>query len=93
MAQPGYGQPQPLAALLDMLGRSTGTRFHQFWADDISLLDSARFRHAHIHGPRQLTGLYLLALAVHHGGRLVAFDRHIALSTVPAARAEHLVVL
>ena len=39
MAQPGYGKPQPLATLVAMLGRSTSTRFHEFWADSISLLD------------------------------------------------------
>ena len=93
MAQPGYGKPQPLATLVAMLGRSTSTRFHEFWADSISLLDAAQFHHAHIHNPRQLTDLYLLALAVHHGGRLVTFDRLIALSAVPRARPEHLVAL
>ena len=93
MAQPGYPQPQPLAVLVNMLGNSTATGFHQFWADDVSLLDAAHFRHSHIHSPRQLTDLYLLALAVRHGGRLVTFDRHIALSAVAGARPEHLVQL
>ena len=93
MAQPGYAQPQPLAALVAMLGRSTAARFHEFWPDDVSLLDAAHFRHDHVHGPRQLTDLYLLALAVRHDGRLVTFDQRIALSAVPAARAEHLVVI
>lgn len=93
MSQPGYAQPQPLGSLVTMLERSTSTRFHEFWADGISLLDRAHFHHAHIHSPRQLTDLYLLALAVHHGGRLVTFDRHIALSAVPGARPEHLVLL
>ncbi len=93
MAQPGYSQPQPLAALVAMLGQSTATRFHAFWPDDLSVLDAGHFHHAHIHSPRQLTGLYLLALAVRHGGRLVTFDQRIALSAVPQARAEHLVVL
>lgn len=93
MAQPGYSQPQPLGALLAMLARSTSAPFHAFWPDDVSLLDATRFHHAHIHSPRQLTDLYLLALAVRHGGRLVTFDQRIALSAVPGARAEHLVVV
>ncbi len=93
MAQPGYPQPQPLAVLVNMLGNSTATGFHQFWADDVSLLDAAHFRHSHIHSPRQLTDLYLLALAVRHGGRLVTFDQRIPLSAVPQARAEHRVIL
>lgn len=93
MAQPGYSQAQPLAALLAMLARSTSTPFHEFWPDDISVLDSAHFNHAHIHGPRQLTDLYLLSLAVRHGGRLVSFDQRIPLSAVPDAQAKHQVLL
>ena len=61
MGQPGYANPQPLPILTAMLAQSTATRFHQFWPDDISLLDSRHFNHTHIHGPRQLTDMYLLA--------------------------------
>lgn len=93
MAQPGYSQPQPLPALVAMLAESTAAPFHEFWPDDVSVLDAARFRHGHIHGPRQLTDLYLLALAMHHGGRLVSFDQRIPLSAVPGALPRHLVVL
>ncbi len=46
-----------------------------------------------MHGPRQLTNAYLLALAVAHGGRFVTFDRGLPLSAVPAATADALVVL
>jgi toxin-antitoxin system PIN domain toxin len=93
MSQPGYSSPQPLAILIAMLQGSTGTAFHVLWSDDISLLDSQHFQHAHIHSHNQLTDLYLLALAVKHGGRLVSFDQRIPLSAVPGARAEHLVKL
>ena len=93
MSQPGYAKPQPLASLVSMLARSTSTRFHAFWPDAISVLDRTHFHHGYIHSPRQLTGLYLLALAVHHGGRLVTFDQRIPLSAVPQARAEHRVIL
>src|ERR1022692_2548587 len=50
---------------------------HHFWKDELSLLDGDVFRHSHIAGPRQITDVYLLALAVSHGGRLVTFDRSI----------------
>jgi toxin-antitoxin system PIN domain toxin len=93
MSQPGYGQPQPLPALMAMLHQSTSTTFHAFWSDDISLLDAKRFRHAHMHSPRQLTDLYLLALAVKNQGRLVSLDLRIPLSAVHGASAEHLVEL
>jgi uncharacterized protein len=51
------------------------------------------FDAARIHGPRQLTDLYLLALAVERGGRLVTFDSGIALDAVNGAAARHLLVL
>ena len=93
MSQSGYSSPQPLARLVQMLQSSTATSFHQLWADDISILDAAQFRHSHIHSPRQLTDLYLLALAVKNKGCLVSFDQRIPLSAVPGASPEHLVVL
>lgn len=93
MSQPGYSNPLPLASLVTMLQRSTATSFHRLLADDISILDSERFHHPHIHGPRQLTDLYLLALAVRNAGRLVTLDIRIPLSAVHGASAEHLVTL
>lgn len=93
MSQPGYSSPQPLALLVQMLQTSTATAFHELWSDDISILDRAQFRHSHIHSARQLTDLYLLALAVENKGCLVSFDQRIPLSAVPGASPEHLVVL
>jgi hypothetical protein len=93
MGQPGYSKPQPLSALVAMLQGSTSTTFHHLWADDISVLDAARFHHPHIHGPGQLTDLYLLGLAVKNAGRFVTFDARISLSAVHGARPEHLVTL
>ena len=93
LSQPGYVNPLPLAVLAAMLGQSTAARFHAFWPDDLSVLDAGHFHHAHIHSPRQLTDLYLLGLAVRHGGRLVTFDQRIPLGAVRGAAPGHLVVL
>lgn len=93
MSQPGYSSPQPIGTLMDMLKRSTSTAFHQLWSNDISLLDDSRFQHHHIHGPQQLTDIYLLGLAIRNHGRLVSFDKRIALNTVHGAQAKHLVAL
>ena len=93
MSQPGYSKPQPLASLVAMVQNSTGTPFHQLWSDDISILDGERFHHPHMHGPRQLTDLYLLGLAVKNAGRFVTFDARIPLSAVHGAKAMHLVSL
>jgi toxin-antitoxin system PIN domain toxin len=91
MCQPAYPQAVPVAELMARLRRSFSHPLHAFWADDISLADPARFRADQIHGHRQLTDIYLLALAVRHGGRLVTFDTRIALSAIHGAQAGHLV--
>ena len=66
---------------------------HEFWGDSISLLDQGIFDSGHIHNSRQLTDLYLQALAVFHHGRLVTFDEGIVLSTVLDAKAGNLHIL
>ena len=93
MNQHGYSSPQPLAALMVMLQSSTSASVHETWFDDISILDAARFQHAHMHGHRQLTDLYLLGLAVKNKGRLASFDQRIPMSAVLGARPEHIVTL
>ena len=93
MAQASYSNPQPLPVLVRMLQRSTRSTAHEFWSDGPSVLDAGRFEHGHIHSPRQLTDLYLLALAVAHEGRFVTFDRRIPLSAVQGAATRHLVVI
>lgn len=59
----------------------------------LALLEDHRINSSHVHGPRQVTDVYLLALAVEHGGRFVTFDRSIPLSAAPGAMPEHLVVV
>jgi hypothetical protein len=59
---------------------------HRFWADDISLADVGLF--PRLPASSQLTDLYLLALAVKHGGRLATFDAGLEAALVPGgARA------
>jgi len=42
---------------------------------------------------RRITDVYLLALAVEHGGRLVTFDHGLPLEAVPLESKRHLVTL
>ena len=93
MSQPAYPSPQSLASLLDMLRQSTSTSFHEFWSDDVSILDVKRFNQAHMHSHRQITDLYLLGLAVKNRGRMVSFDIRIPLTAVLGATPAHLVAL
>ena len=66
---------------------------HQFWPDDLSLLDATVFDHSKIHGHRQLSDLYLLALAVRHEGRFVTLDGAVPLNAVKGAKKQNLTVL
>ena len=54
------GAPQPV---VERLREATANPLHEFWANEVSLLDAAVEDAARIHGPRQSTDGYLLALA------------------------------
>jgi predicted nucleic acid-binding protein len=66
---------------------------HVFWPDDISILDTQLFDRERILGPRQLTDIYLLALAVRNGGRLATLDQTIPLDAVRGAELRHVAVV
>ena len=93
LSQPNYPGHLAIADITRRLRNAIAAPDHTFWPDSISLCDSSRFRHDRILRPRQLTDIYLLALAVEHGGRLVTFDHGIPLSAVSGAEAKHLEVV
>lgn len=93
MCQPAYPNPCALHEIAPALAASLRSELHAFWPDDIGLLDAGRLRLDRVHGHRQLTDLYLLMLAVQHGGRFVTFDARIPVSAVAGAKPKHLVGL
>jgi len=93
MSQPGYPEHMPVVNLIERLRHATAHRAHEFWPDDASIFDEGLIDATRIHGPAQLTDVYLLALAFSHGGRLVTLDQSIALQAVRGAQKKHLVVL
>ena len=93
LSQPTYPNAVPTSVALDKLAAACASPHHEFWTDAVSLIDPKTVHGNRIHGPRQLTDLYLLALAVHNGGRFVTFDRNIALGAVRRASVKHLVVI
>lgn len=93
LSQPGYPNPVSTGKAIRLLATATSTAHHEYWHNDVSILDKTTFDPARIHGPRQLTDVYLLGLAAHHGGRLVTFDQTIALAAVRTASPRNLVVL
>ena len=92
-SQPSYANPQPLRTAIARLAQQAADSDHEFWPGDISIADDALFDHSFILGPRQVTDIYLLGLAVKHGGRLVTFDRGLPIKAVRGAEPRHLVVL
>jgi toxin-antitoxin system PIN domain toxin len=93
ISQPRYPSPVPPALAAERLAHACSGSQHEFWACDLSVLDPAAVDCTRVHGPRQVTDAYLLALAVAHGGRLVTFDRSVPTAAVPGAGPQHLVVV
>ncbi len=91
VTQKSYLRPKGMADALAILTLATSRAEHVFWPDDVSVLNSTHVDHGRLLGPRQITDVYLLALAVQHGGRLVTLDRGISLAAVRGATAENLV--
>ncbi len=93
MSHPGYPKSMPVRTIAERLSEAAAGPFHEFWPDELSLLDRNVAELERIHGPRQLTDVYLLALAVRRAGRFVTFDASIALDAIPGATKQHLVLL
>jgi uncharacterized protein len=75
------------------LARAAAHAAHESWPDDLSVTRAETFARTRIHGPRQRTDVYLLAMAAAKGGRFVSFDGVIATNAAPAAMPANLVVL
>lgn len=95
MSNPSYSPRTNFNAgdLILRLQTFTQQSDHTFWPDDMTLRDEAVFVADRIHGSRQVTDLYLLALAVRHKGKLATFDKGIPLSAVHSAKAWNLAVI
>ena len=63
---------------------------HAFWPCDVSLREAGRVNWPRVMGHNQITDVYLLALAVAHGGCLVTLDHGVAVTTVAGALPRHL---
>ena len=93
MSQPSYPGARPVAQIIERLRGGLGHAAHRFWPDDVSIVDANAIDTTRVHGARQVTDTYLLALALKHGGRLVTLDSGIAVAAVTGAASKHLVTL
>lgn len=93
ISRPGYPSPVPPKVAANRLAGACGQEHHEFWPCDTSLLDPQFIDVERVHGPRQVTDAYLLALATARGGRFVSFDRSVPMTAVPDAGDANLVTL
>jgi hypothetical protein len=95
MASPAYSSTRRFSVegLVASLSQFVSATNHEFWCDDLSLRDTAIFATERVLGSKQLSDVYLLALAANHAARLVTFDQAIPLSAVKGASPANLVVL
>jgi toxin-antitoxin system PIN domain toxin len=93
ISQARYPSPVPPAEAMQRLAGATATEYHRYWTCSVSLLDESVVDRSRLHGPRQVTDAYLLALAVANDGRFATFDRAIPLAAVHRAEDAHLTVI
>lgn len=95
LTNPNYSKIKKynIAGVSSLLRNNMRKTDHEFWPDDISLLDETLIGAKNILGPKQLTDVYLLALAVKNKGRLVTFDARIAIKAVSGATNDNLYIL
>ncbi len=93
LSQPSYPNPLGVADAIGLLREATSTQHHRFVADDASLLDSALVERQQLLSARQITDVYLLALAVAHDMRFVTLDRSVSANAVLDADEQSLIVL
>ena len=95
MSSPHYSRRGALAIqqVRERLREACSQLDHNFWPDDVSLRDDKLFNFARVQGHNQITDMYLLGLALRHGGCLASYDQGIALSSVHGAMPKHLLLL
>ncbi len=93
LSQPAYPNALSVTDAVMRLRAAISEPYHRFLPDSVSLLDDAVVDCGRVSRPRQLTDIYLLALAVEHGCRLVTFDRSILTAAVRRAERRSLVVI
>lgn len=94
LSNPAYSaEPERPGALLARLRSFCASGGHVCWPDDVTLRGARVLRAGAALSYGTLTHVYLLALAVAHGGRLATFDRRIPVAAVAGAEKEHLEVI
>ena len=94
LSNPAYGAAATRPHdLVNRLSRFCAGRHHTFWPAALSLREAGIFQGEFIRGHRQVTDVYLLALAAKMGGTLATFDRSVPVSAVIGATRDILQVV
>ena len=94
LSSPTYpGRRTTVADALSRLDAFTASGGHEFWEDSVTLRDAEVIDPVHVGGARQVTDVYLLALAVSREGRLASFDRRLNPSAVKGATPRHIALI
>jgi uncharacterized protein len=93
VGNPRYlNSPGSPGAVSEILAKFATFPGHEFWPDDISLLDREKVDLARLSNSSQVTDSYLVALAIAHGGQLATFDRRLIPDAVKGGtKAVHLI--
>jgi toxin-antitoxin system PIN domain toxin len=85
--------PSAVSALRILQTATESESNHHFWSDDLPL-SALRLRWSKGLGHKQITDSYLIALAIHHHGKLVTFDsRMVALAGQGNIKGDALLIL
>ncbi|MGE4239291.1 TA system VapC family ribonuclease toxin [Ramlibacter sp.] len=95
MSAPSYSAthratPEQVAEGLRSLA---GAMDHEFWPDEVSMLDDTLVDFSRLHGHRQVTDAYLLALATRRGGAIASFDAALPVTAVRGATRKQVLAL
>lgn len=93
LSQPRYPNSMGIGDAMMRLATAVSTSHHQFFPDDISVLDENIVDSQHLLGPGQLTDVYLLSLAAEHAARFVTLDKTVLVSAARRADSRSLVVI
>ena len=79
MSNPGYSSRISISVsdVADKLREVTSTSYHTFIPDNINPLDSSNIKWANIQKSKDITDVYLLALAVHNDYQFATLDRKV----------------
>jgi uncharacterized protein len=93
LSQPSYPRATTTQDMIVRVSEAVAHKDHEFLADDVSFAEANRFSNTAALGPKMVTDVYLLALAVAHDAAFITFDQRISINSVIGAKPEHLVVL